>query len=380
MRRFANVLLFTAMWTLRAPAVWAEPPDNAAVLYYKASLMYKEPEGALREAVSDASAGKHPPTQDVIDFVRDQGDAIETVTRAAEIEACNWGYDYSQGFALQMPALAHMRNLARLVLADAAIQVDQGRYDVAIQRYRTTYAMARHVKTDHLLVCHLVGIAIEALTHGNMTHLLSQMPPEPARLDRLDALLAEVQARSPQMYLCVAREAEIVGRYTSAEQIREALGGEISEQAAAPWDQEAFEKAMQYYQTRMKEMAEAFRLPYKEATAKIEAIEQQIEKDADAKTPQAVLATSVMPAISRCLSLEVRLRTHTNAMRTAVALYRIRALGGELPETLPAHLPKDLFSGEAFDYERTADGFVLRCRAKDLSKDTLHEYVFTIPK
>ena len=32
-----------------APAAWAYPPDNAAVLYYKASLMYKQPEGDLRD-------------------------------------------------------------------------------------------------------------------------------------------------------------------------------------------------------------------------------------------------------------------------------------------------------------------------------------------
>jgi len=28
-------------------------------------------------------------------------------------------------------------------------------------------------------------------------------------------------------------------------------------------------------------------------------------------------------------------------------------------------LPKDLFSGEDFEYEKNDDGFVLRCRGKD---------------
>jgi hypothetical protein len=43
-------------------------------------------------------------------------------------------------------------------------------------------------------------------------------------------------------------------------------------------------------------------------------------------------------------------------------------------------LPKDLFSGEDFEYEKKDDGFVLRCRAKDLGKDKIHEYEFKLKK
>jgi hypothetical protein len=51
-----------------------------------------------------------------------------------------------------------------------------------------------------------------------------------------------------------------------------------------------------------------------------------------------------------------------------------------LPESLPAGLPKDLFSGEDFEYEKTKDGFVLRSRRKDLDRDEIHQYEFKVPK
>jgi hypothetical protein len=52
----------------------------------------------------------------------------------------------------------------------------------------------------------------------------------------------------------------------------------------------------------------------------------------------------------------------------------------KLPDEIPADSPKDLFSGKDFEYEKTKDGFVFRCRGKDLFKDEIHEYEFKVPK
>jgi len=41
---------------------------------------------------------------------------------------------------------------------------------------------------------------------------------------------------------------------------------------------------------------------------------------------------------------------------------------GRLPETLPAYSSKDPYSGQEFEYEITATGFLLGCRAKDCTR------------
>jgi len=51
-----------------------------------------------------------------------------------------------------------------------------------------------------------------------------------------------------------------------------------------------------------------------------------------------------------------------------------------MTDEIPADSPKDLFSGKDFEYEKTKDGFVFRCRGKDLFKDEIHEYEFKVPK
>ena len=43
---------------------------------------------------------------------------------------------------------------------------------------------------------------------------------------------------------------------------------------------------------------------------------------------------------------------------------------------LRRHSPKDPFSGGEFEYEITPNGFILRCRAKDLDDDRVWQYEF----
>ena len=75
---------------------------------------------------------------------------------------------------------------------------------------------------------------------------------------------------------------------------------------------------------------------------------------------------------------ETREKTFSNAVRAAIEVYITKAETGQLPETLPTGLPKDLFSGKDFRYEKTADGFTLRCRGKDLDKNETYKYEFKV--
>ena len=82
------------------------PPDNAAVLYYKTCLEYQKPEGEIKEALKDVAVGKAAPTQAMRDYIKGRAPNIKTLADAAQIKACDWGYDYSQGFNMVMAPLA----------------------------------------------------------------------------------------------------------------------------------------------------------------------------------------------------------------------------------------------------------------------------------
>ena len=76
----------------------------------------------------------------------------------------------------------------------------------------------------------------------------------------------------------------------------------------------------------------------------------------------------------------MKTKTFSNVIRAAIELYIIKARTDRLPDKLPADMPKDLFSGKDFEYEKTQDGFILHCRGQDLTKNQTHEYEFKVPK
>jgi hypothetical protein len=64
-------------------------------------------------------------------------------------------------------------------------------------------------------------------------------------------------------------------------------------------------------------------------------------------------------------------RARVHAVQAAIAVYLIKATTGQLPQTLPADLPKDPYSDKDFEYRVTERGFILRCRAV-FARQTLH--------
>jgi hypothetical protein len=140
-----------------------------------------------------------------------------------------------------------------------------------------------------------------------------------------------------------------------------------------------FIKSKEYLQSVMAKMQSAFDLSYPEAYQRFKDLYKEVENSAKEK-PEAIMAIWLFPAIGRAYSIETRIKTHTNAVLAGIDIYLIRAKTGKLPDELPAGLPKDMFSGKDFLYEKTDTGFILKCQGKDLSKDIVQQYEFKLTK
>ncbi len=102
-------------------------------------------------------------------------------------------------------------------------------------------------------------------------------------------------------------------------------------------------------------------------------------KDAN-KNADATLTILLAPAVHHVYNREIESKTFLNAIKSALEIYISKAKTGKLPNELPAGLPKDLFSGKDFQYEKKDDGFVLRCKGKNLDKDEIHHYEFKVSR
>jgi len=69
--------------------VHAYPPDNAAVLYYKAFLILKEPSEEVQKMMTDLRDGKIKPNDEIRQYLQENRYAIEFVETAAGVQNCD---------------------------------------------------------------------------------------------------------------------------------------------------------------------------------------------------------------------------------------------------------------------------------------------------
>jgi hypothetical protein len=379
-----SVILLTSV----SPAI-AYPPDNAAVLYYKAFMILQEPSEDVKKMMTDLRAGKIKPNDEIRQCLHDNRHVIELVETAAGVRDCDWGHDISKGFDVMLPELSKIRMTAFLLTADAQTLAEEGDYKTALSKYLTIHRMARHVG-DRLLISYLVGTSLNALANKRIGEILSGMPDDIETLTWLKNQVYDITSRSNTLKGAMSSEREIALQQLHKENIGTILDslsfGEVPDgmsresiEKVRNGDEEFFRASREYYSNYVTSVLAALDLPYPQSHKQLEQLSEKAEKQS-ADDPAAILFAAFWPAATRICTLDVKARTHSNALKAAIEVYIARAKTRRLPDTLPAGLPKDLFSGKDFEYEKTKDGFVLRCRGKDLDTDEIFQYEFKIAK
>ena len=351
--RIGIICISLIIFLICSPAL-GFPPDNAAVLYLRAFIIYEEPENEeLNNMIIDLQDGKIKPNDQIRQYFEKNRPVIELVTTASQIPDCDWGRDHSKGFDLMMPELATVRKLAFMFIADSKVFLNDGDYKTSLERCLTIHRMARHIGDD-LIISNLVAVAMNGLANKHIKIILSQMPGDIETLQWLKNQMLDISAKTPSLISAIFGESEITTR-------------------------EMRKESRKYYMDFIALVQAAFGLPYENAYRELEKLNEKVTKEAGTR-PEA-LATSIMsPSVTKLYTNEVTFKTSFNAVNAAINLYLAKAKTGRLPDELPDGMPKDLFSGKDFIYEKTGDGFILRCQGKDLNKDKIHEYEFKVKK
>jgi hypothetical protein len=382
-RKITKAILAVLVLTVSAPSVFAYPPDNAAVLYYKAFMLYESPDDI---DLWDYWKGNIELNEKIENHLTSNQRVIDIVLDATRIDNCDWGLDYSRGTEVLLPPLHKARELFVLLAADATMQADGGDYRKALGRCMSIYRMARHLN-ERPILSYLMGTAINAVNNRCMSQILSDMPQETGILTWLRDELAEFDKRpfSIEPVLRWKHEAGIISM--SPEKIDNVVSSGLDDgpfkekvlKKILEADEQFFDRNREYWNKYMGDIITAFDLPYSQAYSKLKQLDEKPSKEYS-KNPDAILTAAFSPTWLRIYNISKRLGSHSNAIKAAIEIYIIRAKTGKLPDSMPAGLPRDLFSNKAFQYEKTKDGFVLRCRGKDLARDINHQYEFKVKK
>ena len=117
-------------------------------------------------------------------------------------------------------------------------------------------------------------------------------------------------------------------------------------------------------------------MPYEQAHSQL----TKSAGDFDSSDPASASAGALIPAINKVFSQKAFVETQANAIIAGIEILLDRARTGRFADELPVGLPKNAFSGKDFEYEKKKDGFILRCRGRDLGKDEIHQYEFKLRK
>ncbi len=381
----------TIMLLVLTSPVLAYPPDpdNAALLYYQSYIAYEKADDTMQEMVADLARGKIEPNERIRKYIENCRGAINLATAAAEIPNCNWGLKYSDGFAMLLSHLAQTRKLVFIIGAETRILASEGDYRQALDRCLTLRKISQHMG-DETIISLLVAKALEKMADNHIQYLLGDMPQDLQTLTSLKNQLIIIESRTLSSKATSKYERELSLEHMHLDKLKELIEI-VTGKPVAPDSKEAeqlrnvdqafIDKTRDYYINHMDSLQTILstQMPYEKAYTELKMLNEQPKKDV-AENTAATITSIVAPAYQKICSIETRENTFSNAVRAAVEIYITKAKTGQLPEELPAGLPKDLFSGKDFKYEKTTDGFVLSCRGKDLDKDEIHQYEFKVKK
>jgi hypothetical protein len=358
-------------------------PDNAALLYYQGFLSLPQLDQEERMHIGDVAGGKVAPDDKVREHIAQSDGAIHFAEAAAKVPDCHWGVQFSEGFDALMPQLAQMRFMAFVMVADARTHAADGNYREALERCLMTETFAYHIGDD-TLISYLVSISVRNLTYKCLQEVAGPAAGDAELLQWLKKEFAKSRVNTLSPTRPLKFEIEIVNDLMRIDNVEkfawilavsnEKKATEIVKRA----DEKTLEQARQIYSERMNSALTVLStpMPYKQAHSRLE----QLVDGFDKNDPVSKTAGAFMPALGKILLQKTYVETQVNAIKAGIEVLLDHTRTGRFADTLPVGLPKDVFSGKDFEYEKTKDGFILRCPGKDLDKDEIYQYEFKLSK
>jgi hypothetical protein len=351
-----------AMLFITASTVSAFPrdPDNAALLYYQAFLSfpkdYDQMPGAM-EAVVDGTA---EPDDVVRGYLAKYQTSIKLALAASDLDVCDWGMRYSEGFDAIMAHLGQMRSLSRVMATQAQILLHDGQVREGLKYYLAMRKMAWHTGDD-LIISYLVRVSIKTMADKGLRQALCRESLDQETLTWLKQQLVT----GP----------DLPGKVRKALQIEEEIAvGQMSlgkDRLVAMLIKDNPDLSADHL-ARLKSVGEPF------YAANRAYYQQQMQRMFELLDSSDAYAQKHQGFVQLIQQVQADSQQKEEAILTGLELFMIKARTGAFPDQLPGSAALDLFSGKAFQYIKGGNGFTLRCQAEDLDKNTVYEYAYTV--
>ena len=321
----------------------------------------------------------------ILAFVAANHDFIDEIRRLAEMGGPVIGLDFSQGMGLELPHVARLRQMGRILRVSAVARAHEGDYAGAAEDILATLKLADAVAGEPVFISQLVRVAMGETASYAIRDALPPGACPPEALEPLLAYAAQADRRQgvvdgltghgllglvefrrvredgapPGFDAGLVSDRGYVGRIASAV---------YTSPIGTPWvnmDEAA-------YAGIMARVAEANALPYYEARPII----AEIQEDIDTLPVTRFLSRALLPSVAQAAQAQARHEARLDLMQLGLLVEQHHAEHGAYPESLTAvadslggRVPLDPFTGAPYRYVLTDDGFTLYSLGRNLTDD-----------
>jgi hypothetical protein len=390
-KAICSICVILALWPPGAHAAISSPePDNAALLYYQAFLLRPELDDDTFSHYDSVLRGAQP-NEKVRGYLnmRETRETLRIAEDATKVPDCSWGIMHSQGIfhSTLFNICAQLRQIAFLLDVDARTLAFDRDYRAALDRCLSIRGIVPHIADEHD-IGHIISLQRHEQAFHCFQHILNSMSVDRDTLMWLQGQISTVQGPPPPLGRAFEITLEDAVNHLSAhpedlEGRREILLDNIEVESVRQeilglTDDKLLERAKEPYNKFLSSVNRVIGsdIPYQQKHLQLKQLEDEFGDD----DPIFLILFGYVPTnnVARHNDIYVRNIANYNVLRAAIEIYLVNAETGQLPETLPPHLPEDPFSGQDFEYEVTSQGFVLRCREKEIDADMLWEFEFKI--
>ena len=345
--------------------------ENAALIYARIFDQLEKYSGSKDAGVigrfgSPEERKKDPKLwQEARSAVARHSGMLALVEEAVAKPKCKFPIQWEKGMEATFPHYAKLRNLARLLRANAILQAKDGRMSDAVRSIDMGFRLADSIKGEHTLIGLLVRIAIMNMADRSFREVAScgSIDEKPAK--QLFDTLAKIDLKLGHVKALQGERAMGTWVFDQLRQGRDVLGvGGVPFPAA-------LDREEQFYLKQMVKHIDAAHLPYRVIKSR------PMWEEFDAEIPEYALVSRILiPVSTRAHLICDKARANLALTQVSLAAEAYRDRFGSYPPILDDlktklgwKLPQDPFSGKDLGYRLDGKGFTLYSIGPDLKDD-----------
>jgi hypothetical protein len=322
------------------------------------------------------------PAVDVLFSLGKFDSAVEELRQASQLPYSRFPltYDKEEPAAILLPHLAALKAATRTLQLRTCAELQNGDSNAAFQDVKLMLYLAGAIRTEPVLISHLVriaqvDIALQPVYEGLAEHRWSdaQLATLDTELAKLDFLADYKYAMNGELAFGIA-ETEYMRRARNFQALDYDIDGQRQQPAALDIGLELVPSGF-FYQTELQlaRMQLEYILPTVDLDKRIlspslvRLTATNATKDLASHGYYGIFARLVFPSLVNSVERFARGQSHVDLARVAIALERYRLAHGEYPATLDSltpqfmtAIPHDIINGQPLNYRRASDGqFVL---------------------